>query len=285
MPLGTKLGENWSGVQNSNPNYAKVGEYGQIEWLGSTAKLIARGSRSLDMAAQTLSSCLGISVSSEDPHYAWLGDLVDITAPQWAAQHPDLHAYAAKPGQLELSFEVQQDGQPRNTIKLLEEAVVQINQQQPWHYRLQHDVRQGHSFFTFVPTATHSQSGELEAVNPWLDDRITIPLTTEPIMAIADILSQKLAAKTGVRFSCCQSDVTGHFWGSQTIPYEASDQTGRLILEDLMIAAGGATSFVERCELMGKRYCHIDVVPTVERIPVTAPKSGVCSALGYPATR
>jgi hypothetical protein len=110
-------------VQNSNPNYAEIREYGHIDWLGTTAHLIAGSSRPLDMAAQTLSSCLGISVSAEDPHYAWLGDLLDVTAPQWAAQHPDQHAYAAKPGKLELSFEVRQDGQPRDTIKLLEDAI------------------------------------------------------------------------------------------------------------------------------------------------------------------
>jgi hypothetical protein len=268
-------------VQNSNPNYAKIREYGHIEWLGSRAQLTAGGTRPLDMAAQTLSSCLGISVSVEDPHYAWLGDLLDVTAPQWIAQHPDQHAYAAKPGKVELSFEVRQDGEPKDTIKLLEDALDQINQQQPWHYRLQRDVRESHAFFTFVPTASHNQSGQLEEVNSWLDDRITIRSTTAPIMAIADTLAENLSSDTDSHFSCCQSEVIGHFWGSQTLPYEATAQTGRLILEDLMIAAGGGTSFVLRCEPMGQR-CHINVVATVNRIPATAPKSGACTAVGYP---
>jgi hypothetical protein len=76
-------------VQNANPNYEKIREYGRIEWHGDTAKLVASSSRPLDMVASTLSSCLGVAVSAEDPQYRYVGDLLDVTAPQWAAQHPD----------------------------------------------------------------------------------------------------------------------------------------------------------------------------------------------------
>lgn len=278
----TKPGESRSEVDNSNPNYAKIREYGYIEWHGRTAQLIAGGSRPLDMAARTLSSCLNISVSAEDPHYNWAGDLLDVTAPQWAAQHPDQHAYAAKPGKVALAFGVGDDGQPVDTAKLLEDAADQVNQQQPWHFRLQHDVRQGRNFFTFVPTVSHNESGQLEAVNSWLDDRITI-LSTAPVMMIANKLSETLTSDTGYHFSCCQAVVAGQFWGSRTVHYEATGQTARLILEDLLIAAGGATSFVQRCEPMDKRFCFINVEPTINRVPAAAPQSGVCGALGYDA--
>jgi hypothetical protein len=48
-----------------------------------------------------------------------------------------------------------------------------------------------------------------------------------------------------------------------------------------MIAAGGATSFVQRCEPMDKRFCFINVEPTVNRVPATAPQTAECTALGY----
>jgi hypothetical protein len=268
-------------VDNSNPNYAKIHEYGHIEWHGDTAQLIAGGSRTLHMAALTLSSCLGISVSAEDPHYIWLGDLLDVTAPQWAAQHPDRHVYAAKPGKVALSFEVGHDGQPVDTTKLLEDAVDQVNQQRPWHFRLQQDARQGHSFFTFVPTASHNESGQLEEVNSWLDDRITIPATTAPVMTIASTLAEELTSHTGYHFYCCQVLVAGQAWGSRAIRYESTDQTGRIILEDLMIADGGSTSYLQSCEPMDKRWCFITVAPTVKRVPASAPQSGTCTVLGY----
>ena len=181
------------------------------------------------MAALTLSSCLGISVSAEDPLYNWPGDLLDVTAPQWAAQHPDRHVYAAKPGKVELAFAVGHDGLPVDTTKLLEDAVGQVNQQQPWHFRLQHDVRRGRNFLTFVPTASQNESGQLEEVDSWLDDRITIPSTTAPVMKIADKLSETLTSDTVQHFSSCQAMVIGQLWGSQTLHYEATDQPARLI--------------------------------------------------------
>jgi hypothetical protein len=52
-----------------NPNEAAIREFGRIEWHANTATLIAGGGWPLRMAALALSSCLGISVSSEEPTY------------------------------------------------------------------------------------------------------------------------------------------------------------------------------------------------------------------------
>jgi hypothetical protein len=71
------------------------------------------------MAAFTLSTCLGIFVSSKDPQYHNLGDLLDVTAPQWSAQHPESHVYAGRPGKVEVTFPVLPDGPPSNTAELL----------------------------------------------------------------------------------------------------------------------------------------------------------------------
>jgi hypothetical protein len=276
----TKGSETQSWVHNSNPNYAKVREYGHIEWHGQTAELVAGSSRPLDMVAEIVSSCLGVSVSAEDPHYHWLGDLLDVTAPEWAAQHPGRHVYAAKPGKVQLSFLVGPDGQPADLTELLQAAVNQVNEQQPWRFRLQHDIRLGHSFFTFVPTAGHSESGQLEDESTWLDEKISIPSKTARVAEFADILAAKLTSDTGYHFYCCQSFVAGIPWGGQSIHYEADDEPARLVLQDLMIAAGGPTSYVLRCEPMDKQFCFINVLPTVNLIRSAAPQSGVCPA-GY----
>jgi hypothetical protein len=274
-----------AGPQNTNPNVALVHEYGRIEWHGNTAELIA--GTGLGMAALTLSTCLSISVSAESPHYRWLGDLLDVTAPQWAVQHPDRHVYAAKPSRVAVSFAVGDDGQPVDTTKLLEDAVNQVNQQLPWRYRLAYDVPQGHSFYTFVPTATHNESGQLEQVSSWLDDPITISPTMTHVGKIANILAEALTADTGYHFHCCQGFVAGIPWGGQTIHYEATDQRGRFILEDLMLAAAtpwmNDMSYQQSCEPMDKEWCFIEVEPTVNRIPATAPQSGVCTVLGFDA--
>jgi hypothetical protein len=268
-------------VHNDNPNVAKIHEYGRIEWHGDTAQLIAGGSWPLHLAALTLSSCLGISVSAEDPRYLWLGDLLDVTAPKFAANHPNQHAYAAKPGKVAVSFEVGRDGLPIDTTKLLEDAVDQVNEQQPWHFRLQHDVRQGHGFFVFAPTATHNESGQLIQINSWLDQRITIRPTTAPIDAISNTFAESLTSKTGYHFSCCHDFDMESVVSVKTIHFGAADQIARLVLEDLMIADPDGGSYRLVCEPMDKRFCFIGVEPTEHRIPRTAPQSGVCAADGY----
>jgi hypothetical protein len=279
-PIGyTKPGERRE-PENSNPNYAKVREYGHIDWHGTTAQLVVGGSRALGMVALTLSSCMGISVSAEDPHYTWTGDLLDVTDPRLVAQQSD-HLYAATPGKVTLSFEVNEKGWPVDTVKILEDAVDQVNQQQPWQFRLQHDVRRGNDFYSFVPTASHNESGQLEKVGSWLDNRVAIASSTAPVHSIAGSLAEALSSQTGYQFNCCQAGVIGRPWGSQTIYYEATDQVARLTLEDLMIAAGGNSSYVQRCEPMDKRFCFINVEPALNRIPKSAPQSGVCAALGY----
>ncbi len=99
-------------MQDTNPNDAKLKEYGRIEWHGDTATLFAGNVRPLDEVAHTLSTCLGIPVSSEDPRYAYAGDLLDVTDPQWAVRHPGQHHYAPMPVSVEIEFSVDSAGMP-----------------------------------------------------------------------------------------------------------------------------------------------------------------------------
>ena len=182
-----------------------------------------------------------------------------------------------------MSFETDNEGLPVDIAKLLEEAVEQVNQQQPWHFRLQHDVRHDQSFFAFVPTATHNESGQLVPINSWLDEQITIRPTTAQIDAISNTFAESLTSKTGYHFSCCRDFFFSGAVSLKTVHLEAVDQTARLFLEDLIIAHpevdGG--SYRLMCEPMDKRFCFIVVKPAEHRIPRTAPQSGVCAADGY----
>lgn len=265
-----------------NPNYGKLREYGYIEWHDHVARLIAGGNRPLDMVAQTLSSCLFLSVSAEDAHYRWLGDLIEVTSPQWAAQHPGDHAYAPKPAAVNVPFNAGADGMPLSLNKLLDDAVEQVNRQQPWRFRVEHDLRQSQNFYAFVPTASHDDLGHLQDTPAWLDHHVTIPAGTAPLMNIATLLTSALKTQTGYSVYCCQPMVISHFWGTVPLRYEAANKSARHILEDMMIAAGGSTSYVLRCAPTGSRSCSISLTSAQHRIPATAPQSGRCSAFGYP---
>ena len=271
-------------AQNANPNYAMLKEYGRIEWHGDTATLFAGNTRPLDIAAHTISTCLGIPVSSEDPRFEYAGDLLDVTDPQWAAQHPGRHVYASKPSTVEIVFNVDSEGMPTDLYQLLEDATQQVNRQQPYAYRVYESGTDGHAFYSFVPTTSHNDKGVLEATPAYLDQKITIASQTAPIHEIASAMTRALSAETGLQFDCCQALVMGHLWGEQSISYQATNQPARTVLEDLMRSMGGKESYSMRCEPMDKRFCFISVggVET-RRKPASAPKSGVCSAAGYGA--
>lgn len=269
------------GPQNTNPNYAKIREYGHIEWHGSTATLIAGSSRPLDMAAQLLSTCLDVSVSAEDPQYLYPGDLLDVTAPQWAAQHPDKHAYAAKPGRLEISFPVNLNGLPLDLFGVLQDIAKEANQQQPYTFEVRRDLNHGHTFYSFVPTRTHDEHGNPIGPMPYLDQKISLQAQNTPVFRLASDLSNKLTELTGYHFSCCHSLILGRIWGSDPMSYRADELPARQILEDLMSAVNPYESYVLRCEPMDKRFCFINVHGNAPRIPATAPQSGRCSASGY----
>jgi hypothetical protein len=269
-------------VQNANPNYEKIREYGRIEWHAGTAKVVAASSRPLDMVAYTLSSCLGIAVSAEDPEYRFVGDLLDVTAPQWAAQHPGQYAYAAKPGTVEITFEANENGMPRDLHGLLQGIVQQVNLQQSniYSYELREDVSSHRRFYSFVPTSTHSETGTLVHVLPYLDQPITLPERTAPVFDVATLMADALSVATVKQFSCCQASVVGRPWGMESIAYHATAKTARTVLEDLLAYTGATASYALRCEPLGKR-CFISLQGLAAGPPPAAPKSGVCVPLGF----
>lgn len=190
-------------VQNTNPNAAKLKEYGRIEWHGDAATLFAGNVRPLDEVAHTLSTCLGIPVSSEDPRYVYTGDLLDVTDPQWAAQHAGRHVYAPVPAEIEIAFNVDSKGMPTDLYQLLEDATQQVNRQQPYAYRVYESSGEGPTLYSFVPTTSHSEMGVLEATPAYLDQRITFAPQTAPIHEIASAMTRALSAETGLQFDCC----------------------------------------------------------------------------------
>jgi hypothetical protein len=184
FPMAAQVSGNT--VHNANPNYAAIREYGRIEQHGITATLVAGGSRPLDMAAYTLSTCLGLSVSSEDPHYEFKGDLLDVTAPQWSALHPNDHVYAGRPGRIEVEFALNGQGAPEDIEKLLDDAAEEANAQLPWSYKVTTRTVASHSFYSFVPTRYRNAAGELKDEPAYLDTRVTIPPKTARISEFAN---------------------------------------------------------------------------------------------------
>jgi hypothetical protein len=265
-------------MQNTKSNYAELKEYGRIEWHGDTASIFAGNVRPLDGVANTLSTCLGVRISSEDPHYAYVGDLLDVTDPDWAARNPGLRNYAPLPLSVEIAFHVDSEGMPTDLHQLLEDAVQQVNRQQPYGYRVyESSGKEGPPFYSFVPTTNRNDKGDLETTPAYLDQKITIAPQTAPLHVIADGMARALSAETGQQFGCCQAINIGHLWGEQSITYQATNKPTRNVLEHLMRSMGGNLSYSLRCQPMDERFCFISVRGVeARRKPATAPASGVC---------
>jgi hypothetical protein len=272
-------------MQNTKSKYAELKEYGRIEWHGDTATIFAGNVRPLDGVANTLSTCLGVRISSEDPHYAYVGDLLDVTDPDWAARNPGLRNYAPVPLSVEIAFHVDSEGMPTDLHQLLEDAVQQVNRQQPYGYRVyKSSGKEGPPFYSFVSTTNRNVKGDLETTPAYLDQKVTIAPQTAPIYEIASIMTRALSAGTGQQSDCCQALVIGHRWGEQSITYQAMNQPARTVLEDLMRSMGGKESYSMRCQPMDKQLCFISVRGVeARRKPATAPANGVCSMEGFGA--
>ena len=264
--------------RDTNPNAAAIQEYGRIEWHGATARLVAGGSRPLDMAALTMSTCLDLAVNSEDPTYRFPGDMLDTTAPQWLIQHPEKHGYAAKPGVVDITFAVGPDGLPSDATDLLMRAVRQVNDSEPYSFRVNKRELPTRTLYTFEPTRTHDEKGLLVDQPSPMSEMVSIPRSEKVINLLADELSQKLSEQTGLQFSCCQSMIIGQPWGGKSIAYEAANVPAREVMEDLITQTGGDESYAERCEPFDKRFCVINVHNNANR---AKPPSGVCTAAGY----
>ena len=261
-----------------SPDKNGLKEYGRIEWHGETATLFAGNVRPLDLAALTLSTCLGIPISSEDPHYSYLGDLVDLSDNDRAIEHPERHSYVPKPAELEVTFKVDSDGMPTDLIQLLEDATRQANQWQPYAYRVYQNGGSHQRLYSFVPTKSRDRQGNIESVPPYLDQRISIASQTAAIRDVASAMTDALRDRSGKHFGCCVPIEPGHLWGEREITYRAENQPARTVLEDLLESSGKIVSYSLRCQPMDDR-CFI-AVRGVEsrRKPASAPASGVCIA-------
>ncbi len=257
--------------QGNSPGSEATREFGRIEWHGATATLIAGGARPLGMAAATLSTCLGVSVGPEEPHYRYLGDLLEFP--------PGSHAYIPKPGRLEVNFAIDRYGSPTDLRKLLEDSVRSVNQFQPFGYEVRERPQLNGSYFSFVPTHTRDETGAAVKAPPYLDSKVTIPKQTSRINELAFALTEALRRATGQQFSCCQAYIAGIPWGMRFVTYEASGRAARDVLEDLLDLAAAHESYSLRCEPLDKRFCFINVEPrTGDRKPKG---DGVCTALGW----
>jgi hypothetical protein len=208
-----------------------------IERHGDWARLRADTFRPLDAIATLLGG------SAEDPFYQFDGDLMDISA-EVARLRPG--TMVPRRLRIDVVFDVNADGSPRDLRDLLDRVVVAENGQSPFGYRVDWDA----NGFFFIPTRTRDKDGKIIEITPLLDRRVTIPKGSRQIRQSAELMASELAKQTGLTVSCCQSSVAGYPWGMQVVEFGATNEPARSVLKRL-----GLTRWHARCD---KSFCFIE---------------------------
>lgn len=182
-------------VSGQNP------EAGRVIRVGDRAVLIVivDGPRPIDSAAITLAREFGIAVSVEDPPYIFQDDMRDVTPEVSRDPNPSKRVFVPKGGRLEVHFDLNTDGSPRDLPGLLRAIVSTANAQFPFAFR----VDTNGSRFTVVPTRTRDARGQTMRITPLLDRLVTIPAGTRSIAATATLMADELSAQIGLRVNCC----------------------------------------------------------------------------------
>jgi hypothetical protein len=207
-------------------------ECAKVTRSGDEVTMIADSIRVVDSIANTLAQRFGVLVNAEEPRSQFSEDLQDIldADPDWSAQHPKAHYLVPKRRRIEIRFSVVRDGSPNDVGDLLRQVLEKANQQTPFRYRLDVDGE----FFSFVPTATRNADGVVIEATPLLDRRITIPAGTRSIAESGNLMADALSSQTGLHVSCCRSMNGGNRWGQAIVPFEATDEPAREVLERLL---------------------------------------------------
>lgn len=231
---------------------------------GDRLTLTADSITPMESMANTLAKNFGIFVNVEEPQYQYVGDYEDISraAPQWSAEHPNIHYQVPKRRRISIQIVVKKNPDPGNEVEVLGELVRKARVETPFGYLLEYDYPGSHEFVTLVPRTTRDATGTVVPATPLLDRKVDIPTGERTIAESARLMAASLSAQTGLHVSCCQTVTEGIPWGSASVSFGATSEPARQVLEKLILlaeepeTAGGRHYWVLRCD---DDWCFIEI--------------------------
>jgi hypothetical protein len=155
-------------------------------------------------------------------------------------------------------FALREDGSPEDIRGVLQALVDQANARFPFAYRLDDWS------LTLTPTKTRDAAGNVVAVTPLMDRRVTIPPGKRMVAESAKMMADALSAQTGLKVSCCEGVVAGIPWGLTVAPFEAHDEPARSVLKRLVKAElqGRPNRYywLQRCDPQPSSWCFINLM-------------------------
>jgi hypothetical protein len=235
---------------------------------GDEVTLTAESWHPVMAVGRALADGFGVSVSVEDPKWAFPLDTEDVAVddPKFSAEHHNVHYLLMKRHVLQVRFSAPRNAAPKDIPELLRQLADAANQEMPYAYRV--DASDNH--YALVPTKTRNSAGQVEDVQPLLDRHVTIPPGTRAIAEHAELMAEQLSQQTGLHVSCCQAFAGGILWGRTRVTFAAQDKSAREVLTELIRLEDEANSespnkhpaydhWTVGCDGTGAPWCFIEV--------------------------
>jgi hypothetical protein len=212
--------------QQRQERHSKYIENAELRHLANSATVSANDPRPLAQAFRALSEEYAWMIDFEDPPYYSNSDLVDDTAPEWRAAHPNEKGVTVIGGG---SFQSQFPENPEGASIAEEEHVLDTvvsdynKSGNPGRFSV---LNEGDGRFAVVGTHVNNDNGKEQAVGSILDTPVTVQTETRNAYQTVSTILDALTAKTQTKVDpgtmplnvMFQSKVT---IGGQNIPARA----------------------------------------------------------------
>jgi hypothetical protein len=180
-------------VRDFQQRHSEYMERAQFRHDGNVATVSVNDPRPLAQTVRALSDEYGWTVDYEDPPYYSQSDLVDDTAPNWRAAHPNAKGVTVIGGG---AFQTQITGNPSSAAEeahVLDGVVSDYNKSgNPGRFSV---LDEGDGRFAVIGTHIKSDKGEEQTVSSILDTAVSVPVETrsasETLSAILTAVSAK----------------------------------------------------------------------------------------------
>ena len=184
-------------VQNDiQARHGKYMERAEVRHLADSITVTANDARPLAQAVTALSEEFGWAIDFEDPPYYSKYDLVDDTAPQWQAAHPNTKGVTVIAGD---TFQTQFLKTPvtgtsrAEAERFLDSVVSDYNASaNPGRFTVRHE---GDGRFAIVGTYVKDENGQDQTISPILDTPISIQTETRDANTTIEIILNALTVK------------------------------------------------------------------------------------------
>lgn len=244
-------------VQNKSSNFM---DHAEIQHGANSTTVVANSPRPLEQAVEAVAEEYGWTIDYEDPPYSSQLDLVDDTAPEWRAQHPDAKGVTRiNGGAFQSTFPENVDTGHSITAEkmILNKLVSDYNQSRNPGKFFVRDEGQGR--FSIIGTSVMDDSGTLRQIQPILDTSISIPSEKRDGETTLELILSILTTQSGTTVN---PNLPVGLLRRSTVITTGQNVPARTLLKQVLSATGDKLYWELRYDADVKEYA-LNLVPVM----------------------